>query len=430
VYHSSFNNKPMDRVIEKKKWSVKRMLPWAGGLVLIAIIAISYVNSTGNSKLNVDGEKLMISEVTKGNFQEFIPINGVVLPIQTIYLDALEGGRVEELYVEDGAVVAKNQPLLKLSNTDLELDLANRETSVFQLITQMQYTQNLARENTIRQQASLADIDNALMEAKRVYDLNNRLYREKVISEQDYKSSLNLYNYNVRRKTLIEKTLKQDSITTVQQLSQMKETVARTQETLKLMRKKAADLVVKSPVAGQLTSRNAEIGENKVRGVRLGQIDVLSGFKVRADIDEHYISRVFIGLMGEFTIGEKNYKLRIKKVYSQVQGGRFQVDMEFIGTPPTDVRRGQTLQVRLSLSDQTQAVLLAKGGFYQQTGGNWIFKVSEDGTKAYKVDIQLGRQNPEYYEVLSGIKQGDKVVTSSYENYGDMQELVIKKDIK
>jgi HlyD family secretion protein len=372
----------------------------------------------------------MISEVTKGNFQEFIPINGVVLPIQTIYLDALEGGRVEELYVEDGAVVAKNQPLLKLSNTDLELDLANRETSVFQLITQMQYTQNLARENTIRQQASLADIDNALMEAKRVYDLNNRLYREKVISEQDYKSSLNLYNYNVRRKTLIEKTLKQDSITTVQQLSQMKETVARTQETLKLMRKKAADLVVKSPVAGQLTSRNAEIGENKVRGVRLGQIDVLSGFKVRADIDEHYISRVFIGLMGEFTIGEKNYKLRIKKVYSQVQGGRFQVDMEFIGTPPTDVRRGQTLQVRLSLSDQTQAVLLAKGGFYQQTGGNWIFKVSEDGTKAYKVDIQLGRQNPEYYEVLSGIKQGDKVVTSSYENYGDMQELVIKKDIK
>lgn len=417
----------MDRVIEKNKWSVKRILPWVGGVAVIGLIAASYFNTTGNSKLNVEEDKIMISEVSKGSFQEFIPVNGIVMPIQTIYLDALEGGRVEELYVEDGAIVKKEQPLLKLSNTDLELDLANRETSVFQLITQMQYTQNLARENTIRQQANLADIDNALVEAKRVYDLNTRLHKEKVISEQDYKSSLNLYNYNVRRKSLIEKTLKQDSITTATQLTQMKETVARTQETLKLMRKKAADLVVKSPVAGQLTSRNAEIGENKVRGVRLGQIDVLSGFKVRADIDEHYIARVFIGLMGEFTISDKTYKLRVKKVYSQVTNGRFQVDMEFVGTPPSDIRRGQTLQVRLSLSDQTQAVLLAKGGFYQQTGGNWIFKLGENGQKAYKVDIQLGRQNPEFYEVLEGLKPGDKVVTSSYENYGDMQELVIKK---
>jgi HlyD family secretion protein len=417
----------MDRVIEKKKWSLKRILPWVGGVAVIGLIAASYFSTTGKSKLNVEEDKIMISEVSKGSFQEFIPVNGIVMPIQTIYLDALEGGRVEELFVEDGAIVKKEQPLLKLSNTDLELDLANRETSVFQLITQMQYTQNLARENTIRQQANLADIDNALAEAKRVYELNNRLHKEKVISEQDYRSSLNLYNYNVRRKSLIEKTLKQDSITTATQLTQMKETVARTQETLKLMRKKAADLVVKSPVAGQLTSRNAEIGENKVRGVRLGQIDVLSGFKVRADIDEHYISRVFIGLTGDFTISDKIYKLRVKKVYSQVTNGRFQVDMEFVGTPPSDIRRGQTLQVRLSLSDQTQAVLLAKGGFYQQTGGNWIFKVGENGQKAYKVDIQLGRQNPEFYEVLEGLKPGDKVVTSSYENYGDMQELVIKK---
>lgn len=417
----------MDRVIEKKKWSVKRILPWVGGVAVIGLIAASYFSTTGKSKLNVEEDKIMISEVSKGSFQEFIPVNGIVMPIQTIYLDALEGGRVEELFVEDGAIVKKDQPLIKLSNTDLELDLANRETSVFQLITQMQYTQNLARENTIRQQANLADIDNALAEAKRVYELNNRLHKEKVISEQDYRSSLNLYNYNVRRKSLIEKTLKQDSITTATQLTQMKETVARTQETLKLMRKKAADLVVKAPVAGQLTSRNAEIGENKVRGVRLGQIDVLSGFKVRADIDEHYISRVFIGLTGDFTISDKVYKLRVKKVYSQVTNGRFQVDMEFVGTPPSDIRRGQTLQVRLSLSDQTQAVLLAKGGFYQQTGGNWIFKVGENGQKAYKVDIQLGRQNPEFYEVLEGLKPGDKVVTSSYENYGDMQELVIKK---
>jgi HlyD family secretion protein len=225
----------------------------------------------------------------------------------------------------------------------------------------------------------------------------------------------------------VSQTLKQDSLINTQQVNQMQETIKRNQATLALMRKKASDLIVKAPVAGQLTSRNAEIGELKNRGQRLGQIDVLSGYKIRADIDEHYISRVFIGLVGEFTLAEKTYQLRVKKVYSQVTNGRFQVDMEFVKDVPDGIKRGQTLQVRLSLGDESQAVLLPKGGFYQQTGGNWIFKVSETGLKAFKVDVQLGRQNPDYYEVMSGLKPGDKVVTSSYENYGDMQELVIKK---
>ncbi|WP_044173017.1 efflux RND transporter periplasmic adaptor subunit [Flectobacillus major] len=420
----------MDRVIEKKKWPIKKILPIAGGVALVGLIVASYLNTTGNSKLNVEADKIMVTEVTKGNFQEFIPINGVVMPIQTIYLDAIEGGRVEELFVEDGSMVTKGQPIMKLANSDLELSLANQETSVFQLQTQMQYTRNLDAQATIQYQNSQADIDNALAEAERVYKLNERLFREKVIAEQDYKSSVNTYNYQLRRRKLVSQTLRQDSVTSMQQVNQMKETITRNQATLALMRKKASDLVVKAPVAGQLTSRNAEVGELKSRGQRLGQIDVLSGFKVRADIDEHYISRVFIGLMGEFTIGDKTYKLKIKKVYSQVTNGRFQVDMEFVGEVPNNIRRGQTLQIRLSLGDETQAVLLAKGGFYQQTGGNWIFKVGENGQKAYKVDIQLGRQNPEYYEVLSGLKPGDKVVTSSYENYGDMQELVIKKEKK
>jgi HlyD family secretion protein len=416
----------MDRVIEKNKWSMKRILPIAGGVALVGLIAAAYFNTTGKPKLNVEQDRLMISEVSKGNFQEFIPINGVVLPIQTIYLDAIEGGRVEELYVEDGAMLRKGQPIMKMANTDLELSLANQETSVFTLQTNMQYTRNLAAQATIQYQNSQADIDNGLAEAERLFKLNERLYREKVISEQDYKASLNAYNYQNRRRKLVTRTLAQDSVTTNQQISQMQETIKRNQATLALMRKKAEDLIVKAPVDGQLTSRNAEVGELKTRGQRLGQIDVLSGFKVRADIDEHYISRVFIGLMGEFTISDKIYKLKVKKVYSQVTNGRFQVDMEFVGTPPSNVRRGQTLQVRLSLSDDTQAILLSKGGFYQQTGGNWIFKVNENGTKAYKVDIQLGRQNPEFYEVMGGLKVGDKVVTSSYENYGDMQELVIK----
>jgi len=193
-----------------------------------------------------------------------------------------------------------------------------------------------------------------------------------------------------------------------------------------LMRRKVADLVVKSPVDGQLTSLDAEIGESKPKGERLGQIDVLSGFKVRVDIDEHYISRIYTGQRGSFTFNNKQYFLVIKKVYTQVTNGRFQVDMEFETEVPEGIRRGQTLQIRVALSEEKQALLIPKGGFFQQTGGNWIFKVSDNGESAYRVDISLGSQNTEYYEVLSGLNPGDKVITSSYDNYGNIQELVLK----
>jgi HlyD family secretion protein len=416
----------MDRVIAKKKWNSKRLMTIGGIAALAVLILTSYLSTTGNTKLNVDEQKITISEIKKGSFQEFIPINGVVLPIKTIYLDAIEGGRVEELYVEDGAMMEKDQPIMKLANTDLELDLANRETGVFDLITNMQRLRNEAEQNSIRQLNQLAEVDNALAEAERVYTANKKLFDEKVIAKQEFQSSKNLYDYQVRRKKLTEQTLRNDSISTKQRLQQMQESINRTQVALGLMRKKAADLVVKAPVAGQLTSLNAEIGESKTRGQRLGQLDVLSGFKVRADIDEHYLSRVFVGLKGEFTFAGKDYELNIKKVYTTVTDGRFQVDMEFTGEVPQGIRRGQTLQIRLALSDQTQAVLLPRGGFYQQTGGNWIYKVTESGGSAVKVDIRLGRQNPEYYEVLEGLNVGDKVVTSSYENYGDKDELRIK----
>jgi HlyD family secretion protein len=416
----------VDRVIVKKKWTPKRIMLIAGSVLLVVLIAASYLSTSGKSKLRVDTQKIMVSEVKKGTFQEFIPINGVVLPITTIYLDAIQGGRVEELYVEDGAILEKGQPIMKLANTDLELDLANRETAVFDLITNMQRARNEAQQNSIRQLNQLADVDNALAEAERIYKMNKKLFDEKVIAQQDYQSSLNTYNYQLRRKKLTEQTLRQDSASTTQQIRQMQESIKRTQVALGLMRKKADDLIVRAPVAGQLTSRNAEIGESKTPGQRLGQLDVLSGFKVRADIDEHYISRVFSGLIGEFTFANKTYPLKIKKIYTQVTNGRFQVDMEFTKEVPEGIRRGQTLQIRLALSDETQALLLPKGGFYQQTGGNWVFKVDESGSRAYRVDIRLGRQNPEYYEVTEGLMPGDKVVTSSYENYGDMQELVIQ----
>ena len=417
----------MDRKIEKKFWNKKRILTIAGITGLVLLIGGSIYFTSGKSKLNVDVERITISEVRKDSFQETIPVNGVVLPQTTIYLDAVEGGRVEEKYIDDGAFVKKGQPILRLSNTDLELSLVNQQTSVYNLLTQMQIARNAAQQNTTTKLNQKTEVENAFKEAKRVYELNKYLYEQKAIGLQEFKQAENNYNYQLERMKLTEQILKQDASSNVQQVSQAQQSYLGSQNALNVMRKKVGDLVVRAPVDGQLTSLDVEIGQNKNKGERLGQIDIVSGYKVRVDVDEHYISRVFIGLMGEATIAGKDYKLKINKVYTQVTNGRFQVDMLFLDKVPEGIRRGQTLQIRLALSDETQALLLAKGGFYQQTGGNWVFKVSDDGKTAYKVDVQLGRQNPDYYEVLNGLQPGDKVVTSSYENYGNMQELVLKK---
>ncbi len=416
----------MDVPIEKKRFSNKRIAMAVGIFLLLALIIFVVISTGGKSKLNVDKERISISEVRDGVFQENIPVSGIVLPITTIYLDALEGGRVEEKYVEDGAVMKKEEPILRLSNTDLELSLINQETSVYNLLTQMQISQNAARQNTINKLNQMTDVENALIEAERIYKLNKKLYDQKAIGRQEVQEAENNYNYQKQRKNLAEQILRQDSISVKEEQEQARNSYIRTQSALKLMRKKVDDLVVKAPVDGQLTSLDSEIGQSINKGDRLGQIDVLSGFKARADIDEHYISRIYTGQNGTFAFNNKNYNLVIKKVYTQVSNGRFQVDMQFQEEVPQGIRRGQSLQIRLALSDEKQAILIPKGGFFQQTGGNWIFKLDVDGKFAYKVDIQLGSQNTEYYEVIQGLSPGDKVITSSYDNYGDKQELILK----
>jgi len=417
----------VDRKIEQKKWNSKRVLTIAGIAALVLLIASSIYFTSGKSKLDVDTERITVSEITKGPFQVTIPVNGLVMPVTTIYLDALEGGRVEQLFVEDGANLKKGDPILKLSNTDLELSLATQENSVYAAQTQIRIQQNNAEQNTVGKLNQMADADNAFREADRVYKLNKRLFDQKAIGSQEYQQSLNTYQYALNRHNLTKRILKQDSILTRDQAQQTREQYTQMRTTLNLMRKKVADLTVRAPVDGQLTSLDAEIGQSKNKGERLGQIDVLSGFKVRVDVDEHYISQVYTGLTGTFSFADKEYTLKIKKVFTQVANGKFQVDMQFVGNVPPGIRRGQSLQILLALSDESKQVLLPKGGFYQQTGGNWIFKMSENGKTAYRIDIQLGRQNTEYYEVMQGLKPGDKVITSSYENYGDIQELVLQK---
>ena len=417
----------VDRVIKKKKWSAKRLLTIGGIAALVLLAFGSYYFTSGKSRLNVDVDRITIATVTKGPFQETIPVNGVVLPISSIYLDAVEGGRVEEKYVEDGTIMKKGEPILRLSNTDLELSLANQQTSVYTLLSNMRLSSVTAQQNTVSKLTNMADVESYYKESERIYNLDKKLYEQKVIGSQEFKQAENNYNYYLQKKQLTQQILKQDSISVSQQAEQDRQSYEGAKKTLNILNKKVGDLILRSPVDGQLTSLDAEVGQSKTAGTRLGQIDVLSGFKVRVDVDEHYISRIYSGLKGRFTFADSNYDLKIYKVYTQVTGAHFQVDMQFAGTVPKGIRRGQTLQILLALSEERQSVLVPRGGFYQQTGGNWIFKVSDDGKTAYREDIQLGNQNPEYYEVLQGLKPGDKVVTSSYENYGTMQELIIKK---
>ncbi len=415
----------MDIPLKKKRFTPKKMATVGGIVLLTSLILFVIYSSSGNSKLNVEKERISINEVTRGGFQENIPVNGAVLPIKTIYLDAIEGGRVEEKFVEDGAMMKEGEPILRLSNTDLELSLVNQETSVFELLTQMQISQTAARQNTINRLNQLTDVENSLIEAERIYNLNKRLLDKGAIGKQEFLQSENNLNYQKNRMELAQQVMKQDSIATKQEATQSKTSYERTQQALKLMRKKVEDLVVKAPIDGQLTSLNAEIGESKTKGERLGQLDVLTGYKIRAEIDEHYITRVVSGQEGSFKYRDEAFDLEIKKVFTQVTNGRFQVDMEFKNEAPENLRRGQTFQIRLALSQEKEAILIPKGGFFQQTGGNWIFKVSEDGEIAYKTQIQLGSQNSDYYEVLEGIQPGDKVITSSYANFGEVQELVL-----
>jgi HlyD family secretion protein len=417
----------VDRVIKKKKWTAKRIITISVIAGIVLLIAASYYFTRGGNKLDVDTERITISEVTKGKFQENIPVNGVVWPLTTIYLDAVEGGRVEQRYVDDGTMMKAGDPILKLSNTDLLMNMMSQQTSVYNTLTQMQINHNAALQNTVSKQNAMADAESQFKEAERIYKLDKDLYEKKAIGSQEYQKAANDYNYYLEKKKLSEQILQQDSVSRAQQETQDRQSYKGSQEALAIMQQKVGDLIVRAPVAGQLTSLDAEVGQSKNKGERLGQIDIMGGYKVRVDIDEHYISRIYTGLRGTFNFADSDYVLEIKKVYTQVTNGRFQVDMEFVGKVPRGIRRGQTLQILLALSDERTALLLPKGGFYQQTGGNWIYKVTADGSKAYKVDIQLGNQNTDFYEVLNGLQVGDKVVTSSYENYGnDMQELILK----
>jgi HlyD family secretion protein len=417
----------MDRPIEKKRWSRRRLMQW-GGVVLIAFLFIYvFLISRGESRLNVDTDHVTISKVTKGPFQVYIPITGTVLPIRTVYLDAIEGGRVEKVFREAGSYVTAGDTILQLANTNLLLDIMNREAQLFEQRNNLRETRLAMQRNSLELEGDLADLQYQLSKAKRAFEQNKKLVAEKMISNDAFENSKDEYEYLQKRLDLTYRTQEQDSVFRKMQIEMLEASVDRIQTNLKIVRENVENLFVKAPVSGQLTSLNADIGESKSQGERLGQIDILDGFKVRAEVDEHYISRVDVGLTGRFELAGQNYILKLTKIYPEVSQGRFEVDLEFVGDQPKDIRRGQSLHVRLELGSPTESLQLARGGFFRSTGGNWVYVVDPSGDFAYKRDIRLGRQNPQAFEVLEGLDANEQVITSSYDNFGDVDKLILDK---
>ena len=417
----------MDRRIRKKRWTPKRIAGLAVVVLLFAGAIYHAIWGDHSAQLNVEMDRLTVSTVERGAFQEFIPVNGTVLPLKTFFLDAGEGGKVENIFAEAGSVVRKGDPILRLSNANLQLSVMNQETQLLGRINDVRNTRALMEQNRLNALVQLVEVDREIQKQRRVFQGYEELAKRNPVYAKQTEREREEYDYWLNRRRLTFEAQKQDSLQRAAQLEQVEAAVKRMQASLEMVRESVENLVVKAPISGQLTSLDAEIGQSKSPRESIGQIDVLVGFKVRAQIDEHYITRIHPDLAGEFDLAEKSYRLALKKVYPEVKEGSFEVDMEFAGAEPKDIRRGQTLQVRLELGDPAEAVLLPRGGFYQKTGGNWVFMVDKTGAVATKRQVRLGRQNPQVFEVLEGLTPGDRVITSSYDNFGDVEKLILKR---
>ena len=421
-----FGTMTMDKKIDRKRWPWYRVL-----LYLLILGAVGYFGWTlykqaGTSRLNVDVERLLFDTVHRGNFQEFIPVTGNVLPIKTVLIGAIEGGRVDEKFLEDGALVKAGQSILQLSNADLQLNYLNQEANIVAQINQIRNTSLMMEQQSLNLRETALDVEYQIDLLTDRVTRNESLYRDGVVAQVDFEETLDEFEHLKRRKKLLYQTIEKDSMSTELQRQQMNNSLDLMQRNLAIARRSLDNLRVKAPIAGQLSGLTAEIGELIIEGSQIAQIDDLSSFKIRVRIDEFYISRIFTGQEGSFDFAGRNYQLSIGKIYPQVTNGTFEADMFFTEDVPEGIKRGQTVSVKLELSAQEEALLIARGGFYQITGGNWVYVVASDGATARRTDIRVGRQNPNFYEVLDGLQPGDIVITSSYDNFGEKDELVLR----
>jgi HlyD family secretion protein len=417
----------MDKVIVKKKWTLKKVLYISGTVVFVGLIVYYLAFGDKSSKLNVEVDKITIEEVTQDLFRDYITVIGTVAPIRTIFLDATESGsRVDEIILKEGSMVKKGDLIARFSNTSLILEISNNEANVSRSSNELRNIRLQMEKQTLDTRSQLIQFSFDLKERERTYRNNKILYEQKHISKDEFERSKEAWELTTERIKLFRQSAIQDSIFRITQVKTLEEDDIRLQKNSSIVRKRLESLEFRAPVTGELASLNLEIGQVIGMGTRLGTINVLDSYKLRVEVDEFYISRITRGLTGSCEFSSKMYKGQIVTVYPEVRNGRFTVDMNFTDTVPKNIRIGQTSRINLELGESQRAILLNRGGFYQSTGGQWVYVVDPSGSFATKRSIRINRQNPRYYEVVEGLNPGEKVIVSSYDNFGNVDKLLLK----
>lgn len=415
----------MDRPIEKKSFPRRYAGYIAAAVVAVALLAWLIFGSTA-STMTIDSNEITISDVTRGEFDDYVRLNGQVVPIQVVQISPEEGGIVREKVVEEGTRVRKGDVILRLSNSSLDLQILNAEAELAEKQNLLRNTQITMQQDQLNNRTEQATLDMDCERKLRAYKQNSRLYNEKLISQEEFLKSREDYDLAHRKQQLIGQRLNQDSLYRHVQMEQMEDNLQNMRKNVLLVRERKNKLEVRSNIDGELGLLDVELGQNIQAGQNIGQINDLSDFKIETNIDEHYIDRVRAGLTATITRDGKQYQLRVRKVYPEVRNGSFRTDFVFEGTRPEQMRSGQTYYVELALGKSSQATLIPRGTFFQITGGNWIFVLDRSNKKAYRRNISIARQNPQYYEVTEGLEPGERVITSGYEAFKDNEVLILK----
>mgnify|MGYP001823258658 FL=1 len=416
----------MDRRIEKR--SRRPLMIGGAAVAIVALAAIVFLANGTSTSYTLDGQRIRTAEVTEGVYEDYIPLRAAVEPERTVYLDAIEGGRVERILVEEGAFVEEGEPLIDLSNTTLQLDVIAREAEVSEQLNNLRNTQLAIEQNRLKLKSDLIEIDYQIVRLTRLVNRYEELEGNQFISRTEYEDSRDELEYWSNKRVVTRESQAQDEKIRLAQIKQLESSVAQLEKNLVLARANLDNLLIRAPRSGQLTSMTAEIGESKARGERLGQIDDVDRFKATALVNEFYLNRVRLGQEALLDLDGREFRLEISKVYPEVQASQFEIDLRFLGDPPRDIRRGQTLQLRLILGDTAeQATLLANGPFFNDTGGAWVFVLDPTGSVATRRQVTLGRRNPNNIEVEAGLLPGDKVIISSYANFIEVDQLFIDR---
>ena len=417
----------MDKIIEKKTGGriafTKKALPWwLGALLLVFVIYL--IARPNNKTLRVDKDTVTISSAVKGEFNDYIRISGRVQPMTTIQLSPQEGGIVEKILIEEGSPVKAGDAILILNNDNLDLQILNSEAELAE-------KENILRNTQIQMEQQKLDVRQNVLEygmqvdrLRRAYEQQKALYEDKLIAKEDYLKAEEDYQLALQKYNLMTERSRQDSLYRGTQIDRMEESLENMQLNMSMIRRRKSNLIVKAPIDGELGLLDVVLGQSIAAGTKIGQINSVGLYKVEAQIDEHYIDRVVAGLEATFERQGETYSTVIRKVYPEVRDGKFKADFKFDGEQPDNIRAGQTYYLNLQLGQPEEAVIIPRGTFYQKTGGKWIYVVNKEGTKAVKREIRIGRQNPQYYEVLEGLEPGERVITSGYDTYGDSDVLV------